>query len=134
MFKKELYSLWGILFIFCAGFGFVPAPDGFARGMLVTLSLAFFVPPMIIMVQSKNKGDKLTVSLIRNLSVLSLGSTVLLLILNFLSLGWPEVVGDILYVMLVIVSAPMICSQYWVVSLFFWACLLMMGLTKAKKK
>jgi hypothetical protein len=102
--------------------------------MLVTLSLAFFVPPMILMVQSKNKGDKLTVSLIRNLSVLSLGSTVLLLILNFLSLGWPEVVGDILYVMLVIVSAPMICSQYWVVSLFFWACLLMMGLTKAKKK
>ena len=133
MFKKELYSLWGILFIFCAGFGFVPAPDGFARGMLVTLSLAFFVPPMILMVQSKNKGDKLTVSLIRNLSVLSLGSTVLVLILNFLFLGLPEVV-DILYVMLVIVSAPMICSQYWVVSLFFWACLLMMGLTKAKKK
>ena len=133
MFKKELFSLWGILFIFCAGLGFIPDLEGGVKWILIILSVAFFVPPMVLMYQAQQQNDRQTVSLIRNLSALSLGLTVVLLILNFLSIGWHEALGDILYVMLVIVSAPMISGQFWVMSLFFWACLLMMSFTKLKK-
>ena len=133
MFKKELFSLWGILFILCAGIGFIPDPQGAVKWVLILLSIGFFVPPMVLMYQSQQQGDQQTVSLIRNLSALSLGLTVVLLILNFLSIGWHEAVGDILYVMLVIVSTPMVSSQFWALSLFFWACLLMMSFTKLIK-
>ena len=35
---------------------------------------------------------------------------------------------------LVVVSTPMVASGYWVLSLFLWACLLMVSLKKCQKK
>jgi hypothetical protein len=128
--KKTLFVLWGILFILCAGLGFIPASAGAAKGLMTTLSVLFFLPPALLLWQS----DRETAMLIRNLSVLSLGVTMLTLILNFVMAVSSEFLGTVLHYILVIVSAPMICSGYWVLSLFLWACLLMVSLKKTGKK
>lgn len=73
-------------------------------------------------------------TVIRNLALTSLVLTVALIMANFFSLMAPEGLGNALYVLLVIVSAPMVCSQYWVLSLFGWACLMLWTRSLLKKK
>lgn len=123
--QKVLFALWGVLFILCAGLGFLPE----ATGWMTALSILFFLPPALLLY----KGDKNTVLLVRNLSLLSLGVTLVTLILNFVLAVSSETLGNILHSVLTIVSAPMICSGFWVLSLFLWACLLMASLKLLKK-
>ena len=130
--KKSLFALWGGLFLVCGGLGFVPEPAGVVRGLLTVLSILFFLPPAVLVYQGRKDGDGHLLALIRNLSALSLGLTALLLILNFLTAFRSEVLGNILHAVLVVVSSPMICSGYWVLSLFLWACLLTASLSVRK--
>ena len=135
--KTAYFTLWGGLFILCAGLAFIPEPTGFLRLLMIGLTVAFFLPPAMLLHTAGKAGDKATIRLARNLAIFSLALTVLVLIGNFLSLMAPEAVGNILFVILVIVSTPMICGQYWVLGLFLWACVLMGSLsllTKKKKK
>lgn len=132
--QKFLFTLWGGLFIVCAAMGFIPDPAGVGRILLTLLSIAFFVPPALALYQAIQAGDQPVLRLIRNLSALSLGLTLVLLVLNFLSALRSETLGDILYNILTIVSSPMVCSGCWVLSLFLWACLLMVSLKGLRKK
>ena len=132
--QKFLFTLWGGLFIVCAAMGFIPAPAGVGRILLTLLSIAFFVPPALALYQAIQAGDQPVLRLIRNLSALSLCLTLVLLVLNFLSALRSETLGDILYNILTIVSSPMVCSGCWVLSLFLWACLLMVSLKGLRKK
>ena len=132
--KNVLLPLWGGLFVLCAGLGFIPEPEGAAAALLTVLSVLFFVPPALLLYQADKDADTHTIVLIRNLSMLSLILTAVVLILNFLSATGGEFVGNVLHYLLVIVSAPMICSGYWALSLFLWACLLMASLQLLKKK
>ena len=132
--QKFLFTLWGGLFIVCAAMGFIPDPAGVGRVLLTLLSIAFFVPPALALYQAIQAGDQPVLRLIRNLSALSLCLTLVLLVLNFLSALRSETLGDILYNILTIVSSPMVCSGYWVLSLFLWACLLMVSLKGLRKK
>ena len=134
MSKKALFVLWGGFFILCAGLGFIPEPAGFVKGLLTTLSVAFFLPGGALLYRAKQQKDRATVTLIRNLSASSLGLTLLMLVANFLSFDAGQALGDGLYAALVIVSSPMVCSGYWLLSLFFWACLLVVSLEILKKK
>lgn len=131
--KNTLYALWGGLFIVCAALGFIPAPAGAARVVLSLLSAAFFVPPAILLCRAVKQHDVPTLKLVRNLSALSLGLTLLLVILNILSALGSTLLGDILHGILVIVSSPMICSGQWALSMFAWACLLMVSLSSLWK-
>ena len=128
--KKILFVLWGILFILCAGLGFIPAPAGALKGLMTALSVLFFLPPALLLY----RADRETAMLIRNLSLLSLGVTLVTLILNFVLAVSSETLGNILHYILVVVSAPMVASGYWVLSLFLWACVLMVSLKMLKKK
>ncbi len=128
--NKFWFTLWGILFILCAGLGFIPAPEGAVKGLMTFLSVLFFLPPALLLW----KADRETAMLIRNLSLLSLGVTLVTLILNFVMAVSSEFLGNVLHYVLVVVSTPMICSGYWVLSLFLWACLLMVSLKNLKKK
>jgi hypothetical protein len=92
------------------------------------LSLAFFLPPFLLL----KAGTAETAKLLRNLSASSLLATMVLIIANFMAFSAPEALGTALYVMLVILSSPMVCSGYWVLSLFLWACLLMTSFMKPK--
>ena len=126
MYKKSLFALWGILFILCAGLGFLPESNGW----MTALSVLFFLPPAVLLCQKQRNAALL----VRNLSALSLGLTVVVLSLNFMLAVSSETLGNILHYILVIVSAPMVCSGYWVLSLFLWACLLMGSLGILRKK
>ena len=132
--KKILCALWGGLFILCAALGFIPEPAGVLRVLLTALALGFFVPPAALLYRAGKEKDIHTLKLVRNLSALSLGLTLALLVGNFLSALGSELLGTVLYYMLVIVSSPMICSGHWAMCLFLWACLLMVSLRELRKK
>ena len=72
--------------------------------------------------------------LVRNISIGSLVITLVFIIVNFMSYDSSKTVGNVLYGFLNVVSAPMICSQYWIVSLFLWACLMVASMGKLKKR
>ena len=131
--KKVLTVLWAGLFIVCAGLGFIPEPEGAVRIVLTVLSLVFFLPPALLLYDAGTRRDKSAVQLIRNLAVLSLGLTLVLLILNFLTVLSSQALGQILHSILTIVSTPMICSGHWAMSLFLWSCLLTASLKQLKK-
>ena len=57
----------------------------------------------------------------------------MLLILNFLSFYAGEATGDALYGFMILLTAPMVCGQYYVLSLFLWAVFLMTSLSFLRK-
>lgn len=132
--KSSLLALWGILYIICAGLGFIPEPEGGVRVLLLVISLLFFLPPAMVLRDAIRRGDKKTVRLIRLLSAASLGITLLLIILSILTAASGEALGSMLNVLLVVLSAPMFCSNYWALSLFLWAALLTASFTAKKKE
>ena len=132
--KSYLFDLWAFLFIICAGLGFIPEPEGALRVLLTLAAVAFFVPPAVLLYRAGKAGNKSTIQLVRNLSAASLALTLLFLVVNVLSALGSTVLGNVLYYILVIVSSPMVCSGYWGLSLFLWACLLMASLQQLKKK
>ena len=120
---KTTYICWGVLYALCAGFGFIPEPSGIVKWAMVGLSLMFFLPGFVLLYLGQRKP-------VRLISAISLGATLVTLMLNFLSVHSTTGTGDFLYALLGLVSAPMFCAQYWVLSLFLWACLLFASLTK----
>ena len=123
--NKTLSLIWGGLFILCGLLGFIPEPTGFLKGLMVALSVLFFVPGWILL----RRGQAKTVGV---LGAVSLSVTLFLLVLNLLSGQAVQAAGDFLYGLLVFFSAPMICGQYWVLSLFLWACLMLSGFSGVK--
>ena len=131
--KKLLYALWAVFFILCAGLGFIPEPEGTLRALLTFVSLLCFLPPALLLAQAGKQQDALTAKLIRNLAALSLGLTLVLLILNFFTAFASEALGRVLHYVLIIVSSPMICSGHWAMSLFLWACLLVASMKQLRR-
>ena len=132
--NQYLFALWGALFILCAGLGFIPEPAGALRILLTGLSVLFFRPPAVLVWKGRRERNRRQLALVRDLSIVSLSLSVLLLIANFLSAFHSALLGNILHGVLVVVSSPMICSGHWAMSLFFWACLLMVSLGQLRKK
>ena len=132
--NKTLYWIWGGLFIFCGLLGFIPQPEGIVKVLMVVSSLAFFVPGGMLLYLNHKNGNLSTIRVVRNLAAISLGVTLVLLVLNFLSGKASSAMGDFLYGLLTMLSSPMVCSQYWFTSLFLWACLLMTAISFLKKK
>lgn len=130
--KKALFILWGFLFILCAGLGFIPEASGFGKAVLVFLGLAFFAPGAILLWDAVSCGDRKTVLRIRLISLCWLVVTLVLLVGNLLSVGASQGVGNVLYWLLVVLSAPMVCGQFWEMSIFLWACLLTASFLRRK--
>lgn len=131
--NKTLLILWAMLYALCTLLGFIPSPAGFLRFLLGIFALAFFVPAFLLLYDALTRKNRKLLHLLRLVSALSLGLTLALLIANFLGVLASQAVGNLLYVLLVLVSTPMVCSGYWVASLFLWACLLMATFLKPKK-
>ena len=127
--NKNLYYIWAGLFILTALLGFITEPNGLLKALMVMAAVGFFVPPALLLKQ----GDFQDIKLVRNLSLVSLITTTVLLVLNVMSVLASEAVGTGLYALLILLSAPMVCSQYWALSMFLWACLLMVSLKLLKK-
>ena len=57
--KTSWYTIWGGMFILCAGLGFIPAPGGFLKFLLVLLSLGFFAVPVLLVKELENSEEDL---------------------------------------------------------------------------
>ena len=130
----KLYALWGVLYILCGLLGFIREPNGFVMAVLVLLAVGFFIPGAVLLYRGYREQNPGKIKVIRNISLIWLVMTLVLLIANFLTASAAEITGDLLYGFLVILSAPMYCGQFWIMSLFLWACLLMASLSCLKKR
>ena len=130
---KTIWILWGAIYLLCAICAFFPNPQGVWYGLFILLSLGFFVPPSILLYDAVTAHKRKNLLTIRLLSFLSLGLTLVMLIINFLATNASEAWGTALYWILLVISVPMVCAQAWVIGLFGWACLLMATFMVSKK-
>ena len=128
--KSVLYTIWGVLYCACVGFGFVKNPTDGEKIFLVALSMGFFVPPFYLAMEAKKEENPKTMLTLRLISGGVLALSVILLVLNVLSVYFSAHMGLVLHVLLVMFTAPMVCGQYWFLSLFLWACLWMITMTQ----
>lgn len=122
--EKILYIVWGCLYILCVGLGTLPEPEGFGKAVLVGVSLLFFVPGVLLLADAVKSGSKAGLLRVRVICLCSLVLTVIFLIASILTVNASAQVGKVLTELLMLVSAPMFCGQYWFLSLFLWSCLL----------
>ena len=128
--KKILYIVWAVLYCVCVGLGFVSNPTGGEKVFLIALSIGFFLPPYWLYFLARKENSRKTLLVLRLCSIGILALTLIFLVLTFLSVNFSDRAGFVLGVLLTMFSAPMICSQIWVVPLFLWAVLLMLTLQK----
>lgn len=132
--NKWLYSGWGIMYIVSVALSLIQNPTGAAKIALLIFSVMFFVPGFLLLYNHLRSGNRKGIALIRWLSLASLVLTLISLVLFFLFAGLNnETAVNVTYEVLALVSAPMLCSQYWVVSLFLWACLFFASFAKKQK-
>ena len=124
---RTVYICWGILYVLCFGFGFIPEAEGITAWAMTGLGVVFFVPGFMLLYLEQKKT-------VRLISAVSLIGTMVTIMLNFLAVNASTGTGDFLYVLLGLVSAPMFCTRIWVLSLFLWACLLMSTFIKFPNK
>lgn len=131
--NRVLFLIWAGLYALCAGLGFIPESQGVGAAVLMLIAAGFFVPPLILCLRAAKTGDRSLLRTLRNLAIASLSATLFVFVLNLLFVTAPQWFGDLLYCLLILVSAPMLCSQLWVASLFLWACLLFFCMDRLKK-
>ena len=131
--EKVLYALWGGLYILCVGLGTVQDASGFGKLLLVLTGLIFFLPGAALLYHGAKTNNLKILLRVRIVAIVSLSLTLILLVANFLSLAAPRETGKVLYDLLVLGSAPMLCCQYWALSLFLWACLLFASIVLKKR-
>lgn len=122
-----LYTLWAVMFLLTAALGFLfPAVTGAAERVALCLTaVLFFLPPWAIVAKAKAEENKKHVRIVRYLSISSILLTIVLLCANLMSAGMSEAMGNALNAALIIISAPMVCSNFFVLPLFLWGALLM---------
>ena len=118
-----LYAIWLCLYILCVGLGTVDQMEGIGKVFFILTALIFFIPGIILLVMGIREKNKKTVLRVRMIAVCSLVLTVVLFCVNIVAAAAGRV-SPVLHDLLNLVSAPMFCSQYWVISLFGWASLL----------
>ena len=131
--NRNLYIAWGVLYIFCTALSFVPAQEGVYFALCMLFAFGFFVPPAMLLYRATKRDDRKTIRLIRTLSICSLAATLVVFVLNLLTVGATALTGEVMYYLLIIVSSPMICMQIRGISLFLWACLLFAAHAQLKK-
>ena len=131
---KKIWISWAIMYGLCTVCAFFPVSSGLMTALFLLLSLGFFVPPGILVFRAIQGKNPKILKTVRNLSLISLSVTLVTILLNFVAFSAEKAWGVALYWILILVSTPMICAQIWVVSLFCWACLLMVCLKFLKRK
>ncbi len=134
MTNLKIFMIWAFLYGVCAALGFFPEPGGALAGLMIVLSVAFFIPPAVLVYRGVRQKDYVLLKKIRYLSLIWMGLTTITFCLNVLSVEASEAAGQVLYWMLILVSAPMVCSQAWIVPIFLWGCLLTVCLQNREKK
>jgi hypothetical protein len=127
-----LYAAWFCLYVLCVGLGTVEQVEGMGKVLFVLTSLIFFIPGAMLLIMGFREKNKKMILRVRIVSICSLALTVIVFCLNVAAVAASSNMGSFLNDLLNLVSAPMFCSQYWVLSLFCWACLLSGSFLKRK--
>lgn len=120
--KTVVYVVWAVWYLICLFLSLGKPPVGWAKAPFVLVGLLFFVPPFYLLYISK-KGAK-TIKLVRTISTVSIATFVVLYALNLMSVNWSVTAGRVLYYLMVVFCAPIMCGQFFAVSLYLWGCLL----------
>lgn len=131
--RKLLYAIWAVLYIFSVGFGTLPA-EGIGKVFFLLTALLFFVPGFLLLIDSIRSKNRRGLLLIRYLSLASLLCTVGAFVGVVATASASAAVGKLWSDILLLVSAPMICAQNYVLSLFLWACLFVGSFLKPQEK
>ena len=131
--KTVLYCLWAFFYLLCGFLSYITQPTYAQSVALTLLSVVFFVPGALLLIDAFKQQDAKELRRLRLISLLSLTLTLAVFIANIASVGGSEALGQVLYQVLIYVSVPMVCSQHYVLSLFLWACLLFSTFINQKK-
>jgi phosphopentomutase len=99
----------------------ITADHGCDPGYLATTDHTREYVPLLVM--GKQENNKKTVLRVRIIAICSLVLTVVVFCINVMAAA-AGMVSPVFHDLLNVVSAPMFCSQYWILSIFCWACLL----------
>ena len=121
--KKILYLTWLCAYILCAGLGMITERNILGNLILTAISLAFFIPGILLLYKGIRENDLKILKTVRIISIVSLVLTLSLIVLNILLVFAGEAAGQALNDLLILVSAPMFCCYLRGLSPFLWACL-----------
>lgn len=127
------YCVWLCLYILCVGLGTVEKVAGIGKVLFLLTSLIFFLPGVYLIWLGKREKNRKILLWVRICAICSLALTMIVFCANVIAVSAGAAVGRFLYDLLNLVSAPMLCAQYWILSIFLWACLLSASLMKTKK-
>ena len=118
--ERMLYIVWLCLYVLCVGLSTIaPYAEGFGLVIMILTELLFFVPGIWLLVMGLKDRNRKMLLRLRLVTIASLVLTLVALVVYF------KIGSQALYEVLAIVTAPMLCSQYWALSLFCWAALMM---------
>lgn len=127
-----LYAAWFCLYILCVGLGTVGDVEGIGKVFFVLTAVIFFIPGALLLILGNRENNKKMILRVRIISICSLTLTVIVFCANVLAVAASDRAGYFLNELLNVVSAPMFCAQYWILSLFCWGCLLSASFSKKK--
>lgn len=130
---KGLLGLWLGLYVLTAVLGaFLPGAGGWLHGLMMVLSVVFFLPPVLILHRAKQEGNAHYLRLVRLLSILALVLATGFLCLAIWTAQSPAALQATVHILTAILTAPMVCSGFYALPLFLWAVLLMLSFQKKK--
>lgn len=132
--QKLIYLLWLFLYIVCVGLGTIYADILVLQLFQGLFALLFFVPPVLLVLEGLREGQKKYLVQIRAISIISLALTLIFMIANIAAVYATESVGNTLNQIYILVAAPMHCLPYGFISIFLWACLLMLTFPRLWKE
>ena len=128
--QKNLYTIWGVSYILCCAMGFLSQRNAAVNTLFTIISIGFFLPGILILVDTYKRKDRKALLRLRFTSLVSLTLTLAVLVLTFFTAQASYTFGDVLHYILGIVSVPMYCSSIWAIPLFLWACLFVASFPK----
>ena len=118
------YGIWLCMYILCVALGTLKDVNGAAKVFFVLTSLIFFLPGVYLLYLANREKNRKICLRVRIVAIVSLVLTVAVFSGNVIAVSASAEAGRVWYDLLNLVSAPMFCSQYWILSIFCWACLL----------
>ncbi len=119
---RLLCRVWAGLYVLTAALSFLfPGQEHF---LLRLATAAFFLPPWLLLLKSRQNPQSPIRRRIRWLALASLALTLVLLCLSIRSLTWGEGVGNLIHILMGLLCAPLLCGDFYALALFGWATLL----------
>lgn len=131
---NTLYRFWIGLYAATVVLGllFPGAQNAAGRFFLGLIAAVFFVPPWLILAKAKKADNRHHIRVIRYLSIAWLAVALVLFCAGILSVWLGEGAGNLVHILMSVICAPLVCSNYYVMPMFLWATLLIGSFGKGK--